>query len=192
MSRDFWDIDGILLTEEPVDVRFTTSVVGLGHLDPLRAASGAKDLPRGTHLSLPLWLIVPLAKSDFVDPVLPECYKVGMQNVLRKGSEGARFRDKSPNYFEVGLMLSWLTSNTDLASALFHGVLQRIKFIIDRSAHNQRNEVAESEFLHLLTNYEQAIYMAGVSSNEGFDQWRDGSLNEIKPRIDINLLKVAN
>ena len=130
-------------------------------------------------------MAIPLSRRSFVDPVLPEQYKMGMQNVLRKGSEGARLRDKSQNYFEVGLRLSWLLGNTDLAAALFHGVIKRIRFIIDRSSYNQRDEMIESEFLHLLTNYEQQIYISGTRSNEEYDSWRHGVLNEIKPSLSI-------
>ena len=185
MPSDFWSIDDILLSEEAVNGRFTSDSVGLGHLDPLRAASGARDLPRGSVLSLPLWLLVPLCKSDCVEVILPESYKTGMQNVLRKGAEGGRFRDKSVNYFEVGLLLSWLLNDTELASALFVGILQRISFIIDQSAHSHRNEDIESEFLHRLTNFEQRMYLLGVNGNMQYDLWRHGILSQIKMRIEI-------
>jgi len=133
-------------------------------------------------------MISTLSNRQFVIPTLPERYKIAMQNVLRKGSEGARLRDKSANYFEIGLRLSWLMDNTDLAAAIFNGVLKRLRFIIDRFSFSQRDESSESEFLHLLTNYEQDIYMRGVGSNEDFDKWRHGQLNEIKPVLPPSLL----
>lgn len=183
MSLDFWDIDDILRGEESINCRFQTIGVGLGHLDALRAASGAKDLPKNSVLSLPVWLMVPLARGGSIEPILPDSYKQSMQNVLRKGAEGGRFRDKSVNYFQVGLILSWLTSNKELASALFLGVLQRISFIIDQSAHAHRTE--ETDFMFMLTNFEQAIYLSGVCANEEFDLWRHGKLHEIKSLLDI-------
>ena len=115
-----------------------------------------------------------------------------MQNVLRKGADGARLRDKSANYFEVGLRISWLTDKTDLAAAIFSGVLNRLRFIVDRSAFSQRDENSESEFLHLLTNFEQRIYLDGVEANENFDKWRHGRLTELKPVLPISLLRVRN
>ncbi len=108
-----------------------------------------------------------------------------MQSVLRKGPEGARLRDKSQNYFEVGLQIAWLLENTELAAAIFTGVIRRIRFIIDRSGYSHRDESAESEFLHLLTYFEQEIYMAGVTSNEEFDAWRHGHLREIRPLVPV-------
>lgn len=111
-----------------------------------------------------------------------------MQSVLRKGPEGARLRDKSPNYFEVGLQIAWLAENTDLAAAIFTGVIRRIRFVIDRSGYSQRDETAESEFLHLLTHFEQEIYMAGVTSNEEFDAWRHGHLREMRPLVPAVIL----
>ena len=135
-----------------------------------------------------------MAKLHLVEPALPERFRAGMQNMLRKGSEGARLGDKSRNYFKVGLMLAWLIGgSTELAAAIFHGVLHRIKFIIDRSAHTQRNEEKETEFLHLLTSDEQAVYLAGVTANEDYDRWRHGGLNEIKPRPGlVSLLRSGN
>lgn len=41
---DFWDIDDILITEESVDCIFSTIGVGLGHLDPLLASTGTRDV----------------------------------------------------------------------------------------------------------------------------------------------------
>jgi hypothetical protein len=134
-------------------------------------------------LNLPLWMAVPLAQRGFVDPVIPKEYQAGAQSELRKGPEGTRLRDKCQNYFEVGLRIAWLTDNTDLAAAIFTGVIRRIRFIIDHSVHSVRDEAAEAGFLHLLTNFEEKIYMAGVGANEEYDRWRHGFLNEIKPLV---------
>jgi len=41
---DFWDVDTLLTTEESIDCVFVTRGVGLGHLDPLRASTGARDV----------------------------------------------------------------------------------------------------------------------------------------------------
>ena len=41
---DYWDIDDILTTEESVDCVFISRGVGLGHLDPLRASTGSRDV----------------------------------------------------------------------------------------------------------------------------------------------------
>lgn len=134
-------------------------------------------------------MVTPLSNRRFVLPQLPERYKLGMQNVLRKGAEGARLRDKSQNYFEVGLRISWLMDNKDLAAAIFHGVLKRIRFIIDRFSFSHRDELSEAEFLHLLTNFEQRIYMDGAGSNENFDKWRHGQLNEIQSPLPLALIR---
>ena len=123
---------------------------------------------------------------------IPDRYQATMQNVLRKGSEGARLRDKSANYFEVGLRISWLTDKTELAAAIFSGVLNRLRFIIDRSAFSQRDENSESEFLHLLTDFEQGIYLDGVEANENFDKWRHGRLSELKPSLPLTILRERN
>lgn len=41
---DYWDIDEILSTDESIDCIFSRSAVGLGHLDPLRASTGSRDV----------------------------------------------------------------------------------------------------------------------------------------------------
>jgi len=41
---DYWDINQILTTEECIDCTFVVDGHGLGHLDPLRASVGAKDV----------------------------------------------------------------------------------------------------------------------------------------------------
>lgn len=186
MRIDFWDIDEILSVEEALDCRTLTDAPGLGHLDPLRAITGSRDLARGSILNLPIWMVRPLASLDLVEPMEPSNYKLSMQNILRKGSEGARLGEKSRQFFRVGLNLAWmLGSRQELASALFHGLSQRIKLIVDRSAHCHRNEEAEADFIHLLTEDELAMYLAGVRANEEYDDWRHGKLFEMKPKAEM-------
>ena len=186
MPRDYWDINDIITYDETFDVRLLVQAPGLGHLDPLRASMGSRDLPRGTVLNLPLWMVVPMARIGLVEPLLPDRYGVGMQSVLRKGSEGARLADKSLHYFEVGVILGGLLPDSqELTVSVFHGILHRIRFIIDRSCHSQRNEEREGEFVHLFTESELSIYLAGTRANEEFDQWRNGSLWELKPRPEL-------
>jgi len=136
-----------------------------------------------------MWMVKALSNLDLVSPVEPERYKSGMQNVLRKGSEGARLGEKSKNYFRLGFNLAWrLGKSHELAAALFQGLNQRIKLIVDRSAHCHRNEDAEADFIHLLTEDELAIYLAGVGANEEFDAWRHGWLCELRPKSEIMAL----
>ena len=186
MGRDYWDIDQILMQEASAEVRFAKSAPGLGHLDPLRAASGATDLPSGSVLSLPLWLICPMTQMGLVEPQLPDMYGDSMQNVLRKGPEGARLGEKSKHYFRVGLTLSWLMpGRQELAAAILVGSLQRIRQIIERSALSVRNEEREAEFVHLFTDSEAKIYFCATEANELYDMWRHGALTEIRPRAEL-------
>jgi hypothetical protein len=186
MGRDYWNINQILLTEATTEVRFLKQAPGLGHLDPLRASSGATDLPAGSSLSLPLWLISPMTQMGLVEPQLTEMYGESMQNVLRKGPEGARLGEKSKNYFRVGLTLSWLMPDRkELAAAILVGSLQRIRQIIDRSALSVRSEDREAEFVHLFTDNEARIYFSATEANELYDMWRHGALSEIRPRAEL-------
>ena len=186
MGRDYWDIDQILMREASVETRFLRSAPGLGHLDPLRAASGSTDLPSGSCLSLPLWLVAPMTQMNLVEPQLTEMYGESMQNVLRKGPEGARLGDKSKHYFSVGLTLSWLMPDRqELAAAILLGAMQRIRQIIDRSAMSVRHEDREAEFVHLFTDNEARIYFSATEANELYDKWRHGALSEIRPRPEL-------
>ena len=137
-------------------------------------------------------MINPLVNRKYAIATVPDRYQASMQNVLRKGSDGARLRDKSANYFEVGLRISWLTDKTDLAAAIFSGVLNRLRMIIDRSAFSVRDEESEGEFLHLLTNFEHRIYIDGVESNENFNKWKHGLLACLKPHLPIAILRGTN
>jgi hypothetical protein len=186
MVRDYWDVDQILQLESPVEARFLKSAPGLGHLDPLRGPTQGSDLPAGSVLSFPLWIVAPMTQLGLVMPIMPDDYSENMQNVLRKAPEGARLGEKSKNYFSVGLWLCWLIGEReDLAAAIFVASTQRIRHIIDRSALSMRNEERESEFLHLFTDNEAKIYMAGTESNEKYDLWRHNHLNRLNPRPEL-------
>jgi hypothetical protein len=193
MPLDYWDVNSILSGEESLESRFLVNAPGLGHLDSLRTGNDRSKLEAGTILSLPVWLVFPLARLDFIQPLLPERYTQGMQNVLRKGAEGARLGDKSQHYYRVGLGLSWLIpNNQDLAASIFLGVMQRVRFIIDHSTYTGRCENKESRFIHLFTENEPWIYLAGVMANEQYDQWRDGSLTQIRVRPELASLLSVN
>lgn len=49
---DYWDIDEILSTDESVDCTFTVGAIGLGHLDPLKASTGVRDVSFAGSLKL--------------------------------------------------------------------------------------------------------------------------------------------
>ena len=193
MGRDYWDVDQILQQESAIDSRFLQPAPGLGHLDPLRAASGSTELPSGTILSLPLWIVAPMTRLGLIEPLISDSYGESMQNVLRKAPCGARLGEKSKYYLSVGLSLSWLKDDRqDLAAAIFMAATQRIRQVIDRSALSMRNEERESEFVHLFTDEEGRIYFAGTEANERYDQWRHGLLAEIRPRPELVPLLTAS
>jgi hypothetical protein len=189
MTRDYWAVDEILIQEGSINTKFLQAANGLGHLDPLRASLRNRDLPAGSILSLPLWVVSPMTRMGLVEPQLDDSYGSGMQNVLRKGAEGARLGEKSKSYFEVGLCLSWLAGDRqELAAAIFLGVMRRIQFIIERSSLSQSSEDRESEFVHLFTEAEARIYFSGTDANDEYDSWRHGRLGCLRPRAELSSL----
>jgi hypothetical protein len=183
---DYWDTREILSREECIECRFSQIAVGLGHLDPLRSLSGRKDLPAGSVLRLPLWMATHLRRLNSVELMLPKQYGLSMQSVLLKGSEGGRFGEKSRNFFTIGLIIAWLIpGSTELAASIFHGVLNRMKYLIDQSAHISRGDSSHDEFFHRLTEGEEKIYLAGALSNEQYDRWRHGGSTEMTANPEI-------
>jgi hypothetical protein len=124
-----------------------------------------------------------MSRGDSAGINLPESYGKGMQSVLKMAPEGARLRDKSPYYFDIGFRLVWLLEEMELLPVLASGFTRRLQYIISQTAYKGRDEVSESEFLRRLTDHEEGIYLAGCRGVESCQRWRIGELNEIKPSV---------
>ena len=64
------------------------------------------QLPEGTRLSLPQWLVKHLLNSEHVDVELPKCYNDAYRKGMRADASHMDLRAHSDFFFEEGFELS--------------------------------------------------------------------------------------
>lgn len=99
----YFSVEDILAEEERVPFQFQVKALGLGHLDP---SQGKKDIDESETVELPLWIAEPLqeARTGLID--LPRAFSASVRDQLLASPTTTRLRDKSPFFYETGLVSS--------------------------------------------------------------------------------------
>lgn len=109
------DIDQILNEEERIPCVFRSDAKGLGFMD---ATLDTADLPNGTRIELPLWLVSSLSKKRMVQMELPKHFEKRMRDEISAGAANINFREYSQYFFDVGIKISKETGDKDLQRIL--------------------------------------------------------------------------
>jgi hypothetical protein len=66
-------------------------------------------------MQLPVWLAEPLAERKYVLVDVPRNYSATVRNSLSADATAISLRDKSPNFYEIGLRLASMSASEDAA-----------------------------------------------------------------------------
>ena len=109
------DINQILTEEERIPCVFRADAKGLGFMDP---TVDTVDLPTGTRIELPMWLVSSLGKKRMVQMELPKHFESRMRDEIAAGAGTINFREYSQYFFAVGIKISKETGDKDLQRIL--------------------------------------------------------------------------
>jgi hypothetical protein len=114
------DIDQILNEEERIPCVFRSDAKGLGLMDATvyQGPDGSVDLPLGTRVELPMWLVSALGKKRMVQMELPRHFDRRMRDEISAGAGTINFREYSQYFFTVGMKISKETNDKDLQRIL--------------------------------------------------------------------------
>ena len=76
-------------------------------------ASRLQDVEEGQAMQLPVWLAEPLAERKLVLVDVPRNYSSAVRNSLSADATSINLRDKSPNFYEIGLRLARMSASED-------------------------------------------------------------------------------
>eukprot|EP01136_Pigoraptor_vietnamica_P024769 Opistho-1_new@78078 len=173
---DYFDIESILRTQEYAPVTFATDAVGLGHLDP---GSGETDIPQGSKLELPFWLMRPLAQRNYVVAELPKCYGAGYRAALSADPEVVNLQEWCAFYYDFGLAMSEVVRGDDLPSVLKRVFGQRYKHVMELAQNSLHEDTLKLTVK--LDNFERQLFTAGHDAIAEFHKWRGRKMNKLKP-----------
>ena len=80
----------------------------------------ALQLPPGTAADVPLWMVPDLYQRRLVSPALPRFYNARVRADVLAEAGCARLRQRSPYYYELGLMLAVLVQEPPFAGLARH------------------------------------------------------------------------
>ncbi|OSX69095.1 hypothetical protein BU14_1867s0002, partial [Porphyra umbilicalis] len=157
---DYFDIDAILATSDPVFCAFSVAADGLAYLDPASAlastltptsglptASAAvpltNTLPAGLRVGLPYWLAETLAERSLVTLELPRPYDGRARAELIADAPHVALADRASHYYRWGARLGGLLDGeAGLAPLLAASWAARAWRIVDAATYAASSSVA--------------------------------------------------
>lgn len=127
----YFDVGPLTVDDERVPCVCLLDFAGLGFLDP---CAHSEDLASGSRVDLPLWLARLLQQKGYVGVEFPKHFGDGFREHLDAGPASVNLRQMSTSYFDVGVSLSTLKRDDDLArKLLFAFTGERFRRIMDLS-----------------------------------------------------------
>ena len=173
---DYYDIDSILSEENMVPCELRHGCTGVGSvLDP---GSDMANLPAGSRVDLPLWMVQVMAKRQLLQVQLPIYYKDHMRRKLRAGAGCESLRVRCAYFYTVAhkvheAMVGCGASDEsfpDFISATFAG---RYRDLLTK-APTLDSTADVSEIQAKLSNEELALFNLAIGSAADHERWRGG------------------
>lgn len=164
----YYDIDDILLAEEPISTVFQIGANGVGLLDP---GSETNNVEKSAKVDLPFWLANELYLRQAVSINVPSCYSLKTRKEIQADAACVDLRFRSPYFYELGCKLLPLVADKSIGPFLRYAFTSRYKEILCKS-HSITG--ATPKFSSKLTKEESLLLEVARSSMVAFKKWRVG------------------
>ena len=85
-------------------------------------------------IELPLWLAKELASQDFVTVLMPTCYRSRVKAAINASPTTVNLRTLNTHFYTLGIKVSGLRDDIDLAGLLMLSFRSRLPEIMDLAA----------------------------------------------------------
>ncbi|XP_020593033.1 DNA replication complex GINS protein PSF3-like isoform X1 [Phalaenopsis equestris] len=164
----YYDIDDILLEEEPISVIFQIGANGVGLLDP---SSETNSIEKSAKVDMPFWLAHELYLRQAVSINVPHCFSQKTRKEIQADAACVDLRFRSPYFYELGCKLLPLVTDKSIGPFLQYAFSSRYTEILCKS-HSITG--ATPKFSSKLTKEESQLFEAARSSMVAFKKWRIG------------------
>ncbi|XP_073118289.1 DNA replication complex GINS protein PSF3 [Elaeis guineensis] len=165
----YYDIDDIIMEEEPISVVFQVGAHGVGLLDP---GSETNNVENGAKVDLPFWLAHELYLRQAVSISVPACFSQKTRKEIQADAACVDLRIRCPYFYELGCKIVPLVSDKSIGSFLHYAFTGRYKEILSKS--HSASVVTVPKFSTRLTKEESQLFEAARSSMLAFKKWRLG------------------
>ncbi|KAM4614326.1 DNA replication complex GINS protein PSF3 [Discoglossus pictus] len=177
-EESFLSLGDLLMSQEKLPCRAESGFPRLGFLE--KSGEG-EDVPEGSKMELPLWLVKGLYdhKRRILSVEVPKIYREGWRTVFSADANVVDLHKMGPHYYGFGSQLLNFESpeNTDIAKSILQTFVGRFRRIMD-SSQNAYNEDT-SALVARLDELERGLFQAGQKGLNAFQSWERGKAAQI-------------
>ncbi|KAJ8500000.1 hypothetical protein OPV22_010552 [Ensete ventricosum] len=163
----YYDMDDILMEDEPISVVFQVGAHGCGLLDP---GSETNDIEKGTKMDLPYWLAHQLHLRQAVSISVPASFSQKTKKEIQADAACVDLKGRCPYFYELGCKIAPLVGDKTIGTFLLYAFTDRYKEILSKS----HSGPAVPRISSRLTKEESQLFEAARSSMAAFKKWRTG------------------
>ncbi|ONK72555.1 uncharacterized protein A4U43_C04F20640 [Asparagus officinalis] len=165
----YYDIDDILMEEEPLSVVFQVGANAVGLLDP---SSETNSVDKGAKVDLPFWLAHELYLRQAVSISVPACFSQRTRKEIQADAACVDLSFRCPYFYELGCKIVPLVGDKTIGSFVHYTFTSRYKEILSKS--HSTHVSTGPKFLNRFTKEERQLFDAARSSMVAFKKWREG------------------
>ncbi|CAA7392348.1 unnamed protein product [Spirodela intermedia] len=166
---NYYNIDDILMEEEPITSIFQVRANGVGLLDP---GSESNCVEAGAKVDLPLWLAHELHLRQAVAIGVPPCFSQRTRKEVQADAACVDLRSRCPYFYELGCKIFPLVGDKSIGPFLLYTFTSRYKEILSKS--HSAPVSTSPKYLPRLTQEETQLFKAAQWSIASFRKWRVG------------------
>ncbi|CAD6269810.1 unnamed protein product [Miscanthus lutarioriparius] len=160
---NYYDIDDILMEDEPISVVFQVTANGVGLLDP---GAESNCVEKGAKVDLPFWLahgLLTLEQAVSINP--PPCFTQRTWKEIQADAACVDLRVLCPYFYELGCKI----------------VPFRYKEVLSKS--HSSSMMTMPKFVPRFTKEESRVFESARESMAAFKKWRAGGVRLQKASI---------
>nr|XP_033798776.1 DNA replication complex GINS protein PSF3 [Geotrypetes seraphini] len=177
-EENLLSLEDVLMSQEKLPCRTESSLLRLGFLEK---SGDSENIPLGSKMELPLWLVKGLydQKRRVLSVELPKIYREGWRTVFNADANVVDLHKLGPHYYGFGSQLLHFESpeNPEIAKTILQTFVGRFRRIMD-SSQNAYNEDT-SALVAKLDELERSLFRAGQKGLNDFQCWEKGQASQI-------------
>lgn len=175
----YYDIDDILMEEEPISVVFQVSANGVGLLDP---GAERNSVEKSAKVDLPFWLAHGLLSLEQAVSInVPPCFTQKTRKEIQADATCVDLRIRCPYFYELGCKIVPLVNDRSIGLFLRYAFTSRYKEILSKS--HSSSMMTVPKFVPRLTKEEAQVFESARDSMTAFKKWRAGGVRLQKASI---------
>ncbi|EPS61855.1 hypothetical protein M569_12938, partial [Genlisea aurea] len=178
---NYYDLDDILVDEEPVPSVFRHAANGVGLFD---SSDETNKVKAGCRIQLPFWLVPELCLRQLIHIPVPACFHKQSKTREEIAADAAHvdLRSRCPYFYELGCKIAPLIGDKTIGPFLLVAFRIRYRELLTKAL--ILTHVVKPKYLTLMTNEETKLYEAGQSSIVAFKKWRMGGVRlQVAPAL---------